>query len=81
MTQVRISGNTYNCRDLIKQKGGKWDSATKTWTLDASAWDRLSALDGGRAVRGCVATALHAQTSAICPSCGTYCYGDCEVSA
>ena len=80
MNKLRITGNTYNCRDLIKMKGGKWDSASKSWIIDAAAWSRLAALDCGRAVRGCVATPVVVENAAgggVCPHCGTYCYGDC----
>jgi len=53
MTTVRIEGNTYRCKDLIKGRGGKFDPASKTWVISADAWDILSALDGGHATAGC----------------------------
>ena len=80
--QVQVSGKTYGIRDLIKAKGGKWDAASKTWTLDASAWARIAALDHGRWAHGIhVIPATYAGSpcrSAVCPRCGTYCAGDCE---
>jgi hypothetical protein len=30
---VRLSGKTYDVRDEIKRVGGKYDAATKTWTV------------------------------------------------
>jgi len=53
MTTVRIEGNTYRCKDLIKSSGGKFDPASKSWVISAAKWDILSALDGGRATAGC----------------------------
>ncbi len=32
-----LSGRTFDYKELIKAAGGKWDPATKTWTLEAVA--------------------------------------------
>lgn len=86
MNTVQIGGNTYNCRDMIKGRGGKWDATSKTWTISTDAWTILSALDNGRATRGChivggkpVAPAAYRKAiNQPCRKCGSYCYGDCE---
>lgn len=57
---VTLSGKTYNCRDLIKKHGGKFDAATKTWTMPALGWDRIRRLDCGRAVAGVIASSAGA---------------------
>lgn len=89
MALIKIIGNTYNCKDLIKGRGGKWDGASKSWTIDAAAWAILSKLDNGRATYGCrvagvaapVATQTAykpvANTNQPCRKCGSYCFGDC----
>jgi len=53
MTTVRIVGNTFRCKDLIKGEGGKFDAISKSWVISADAWEILSALDGGHATAGC----------------------------
>lgn len=30
---ISITGNTYNCRDLLKSLGAKWSSQEKAWKL------------------------------------------------
>lgn len=83
---VQIIGNTYRCRDLIKRRGGRWDTATKTWIIAAAEWDKLASLDHGSAVAGChilgtpvpVRQASAVRVNQPCRRCGTYCYGDCE---
>jgi len=53
MTTVRVGGNTYRCKDLIKGRGGKFDAQSKTWVIGKAEWEILSSLDGGRATAGC----------------------------
>ena len=52
MANVTLSGKTYQIRDLLKSKGGKYDPATKTWTISQEAYDRIASLDHGRHVCG-----------------------------
>lgn len=33
--------NGYEIRDMLKAKGGTYDAGSKSWTISASAWDRL----------------------------------------
>lgn len=35
--RVELSGATYDFRDQIKARGGKWDPARKVWSLPAGA--------------------------------------------
>jgi hypothetical protein len=35
--RVELSGATFDFRDQIKARGGKWDPARKVWTLPAGA--------------------------------------------
>ena len=92
MSTVEIGGNTYRARDLIKNRGGKWNAASKTWAIEASQWAVLAAMDCGNAVRGCRVVSgedpcapvsssaekpMIYRSSVPCPRCGTYCFGDC----
>jgi hypothetical protein len=31
---VKITGNTFACKDAIKKLGGRWDAAEKCWIVD-----------------------------------------------
>lgn len=41
MKKVTLTGNTYNHKDTIKANGGKWDSNSKAWTMDADKWEAI----------------------------------------
>jgi hypothetical protein len=86
MTTIQITGKTYECRDWIKQFGGVWQAATKTWSMDADKFAAMRArkpiITAGCRIAGQDApvAATEGQSvrlSAICRKCGTYCYGDC----
>lgn len=36
-----LIGNTYPIRDVIKQKGGKWDASCKLWRVPETVYDEL----------------------------------------
>lgn len=46
---VRLSGNTFPVRATLREEGASWDAATKSWTLDAAAWNALIAKCGAAA--------------------------------
>lgn len=35
-----LVGRTYECKELIKLMGGKWDPARKGWAIDEDAWQK-----------------------------------------
>lgn len=35
---MRVSGNTFEMRGTLKEIGGKWDAANKSWILAADVW-------------------------------------------
>lgn len=35
-----LVGKTYECKELIKLMGGKWDPVRKGWTIDREAWEK-----------------------------------------
>ncbi len=37
----RLSGNTYPIKDTISASGGRWDAASKTWTIKEKQLDLL----------------------------------------
>lgn len=37
----RVSGNTYQAKELLRKAGFVWDATTKTWFGDAAAKDEL----------------------------------------
>jgi hypothetical protein len=40
VSEARISGNTYACREEIKGLGGKWDAGEKVWVIDIAGHPR-----------------------------------------
>lgn len=78
-TTLQITGKTYDCRDLIRSAGGKWNAESKTWAIDSDKWAALVArkpiLTSGCRVAGTEARGQ--RLTAVCRNCGTYCYGDC----
>ena len=53
MSKVKVTGNTFNCKDLLKAAGGKWDAESKTWELDAAAWQSIVATNPPSLSAGC----------------------------
>lgn len=51
---VTLTGKTYGIRDLLKNKGGKYNASTKSWTVPAEAWNKIKSLDYGSHVQGVV---------------------------
>lgn len=49
-TEFTIIGNTFECKDIIKACGFKWDAENRMWVGDAAARDSL--LEQGNPVRG-----------------------------
>lgn len=41
MGMLKIGGDTYNNRDIIKSAGGRWDATSKTWSVADSVWAGL----------------------------------------
>jgi len=35
---LRVSGPTYEIREILKANGGQYDGATKTWKIAAAGW-------------------------------------------
>jgi len=64
MSTVTLSGKTYGIRDMLKAKGGKYNAASKTWTVDADAWERIRKMDCGRYAYGVFALAPRASSAA-----------------
>ena len=44
-SEIRVSGDTFNHKDLLKSQRGSWESATKTWKIEATKQELCSALD------------------------------------
>ncbi len=40
---IELSGKTYAAREYIKQFGGTWHAATKTWTMSQEQYDAMCA--------------------------------------
>lgn len=49
---VPVRGDTYPIRDQLRELGGRWDGASKTWLVPASRLDAAKALLPKRAPRG-----------------------------
>jgi len=41
--KVRVSGNTYELRGLMKQTGWRWKSGSKAWELSVDEYNAISA--------------------------------------
>ena len=60
--QAIISGNTFACKEKIKELGGQWNSSDKTWIINIRSHPRntMKARGGlemeirGLAAKGCV---------------------------
>lgn len=71
---VALTGKTYDARKQLKNYGATFDGATKKWIMPAIEWAEF------RAAYPILSSGIQAEakaTSAICPRCGTVCYGDC----
>lgn len=76
----KLSGNTYPVKEYIKAYlGGKWDSNSKSWIVDAAKVDFLIESGGNIYLDDSPAPAPKKSTyvSGWCNKCHSYCYGDC----
>ena len=74
----RLIGNTYPIKEYIKTYlGGRWDSNTKSWTIDTNKVNNLIAKNAIIIVAAPV-VATSAPSNGYCHKCHSYCYGDCE---
>lgn len=39
-----LTGNTYEIKDIIKSKGGKWDALIKAWKVPENVYQELQQL-------------------------------------
>ncbi len=53
MSKVKITGSTFNCKELLKAEGGKWEAETKSWELEAAAWEKIIATNPRSLTDGC----------------------------
>jgi hypothetical protein len=72
-----ISGNTFAIKEYIKAYlGGKWNSESKSWTVDLDKVNDLIAKMVISVITPASATVKNT-VSHLCPNCHTYCDGDC----
>lgn len=45
-TEYRVSGTTYDLREQLIKAGAVYHAATKVWTMDEAAYDRLRTIVG-----------------------------------
>jgi hypothetical protein len=51
-SQYALTGSTYAIRNEIREAGGRWDDASKTWTVGQAGLDRLNRVLGPLSVTG-----------------------------
>lgn len=41
MANVVLTGATWGIKDMIKRRGGQFDAASKSWTMDEAKWQQI----------------------------------------
>lgn len=73
-----VTGKTYQHADSLRRLGFVYSKATGWTTTDATAAAKVNPTYlGRRAGRELSVKAIAPAAQAVCPACGTYCYGDC----
>lgn len=79
-----VTGDTYPVKDFLKQYcGGKWDKASKGWTVDLEKFNDVISRSNhiGLMVDDQPVAAKStgtASSSGWCNRCKDWCWGDCE---
>jgi hypothetical protein len=64
---IALRGNTYDHKDAIKKKGGRWDAGEKCWFVPQTEFQELKKLCENKSIR-----IVNRSAQFECDDCGDY---------